>query len=366
MDTFLWVIVPYLCLTTFVVGHFWRYRYDKFGWTTRSSQLYENKLLRIGARVYSMQNQEIAYSLDNGVSLGGFCHWAPGAVRDIATDGAGVLYVASANGLFVSADGCATFTLRNAEDDIHWLHVDGSHLLATREFGTVLRSADGGQTFVTENSLTGAQAFHAVGGGVTYAADADFIYRRTGPALPFQLLAAIGKGELPALDLALSIAEGFGSRNREGWAPTLLEMAGVPLLGSDAAALALSLDKALARTVVAAAGVPIAAGCVMSSAAEAETAAIPAPWPLFVKPRWEGTAKGIGPTSRVEDRADSVATAEVGPGQVHGQRPFPYAVRELGHGPVFVGPDAGVVDEHLHRAEGADHLCDRPLHFAFL
>ena len=46
MDVFLWVIVPYLCLATFVVGHFWRYRYDKFGWTTRSSQLYENRLLR--------------------------------------------------------------------------------------------------------------------------------------------------------------------------------------------------------------------------------------------------------------------------------------------------------------------------------
>src|SRR6188508_2947575 len=52
MDTFLWVIVPYLCLTTFVVGHFWRYRYDKFGWTTRSSQLYENRLLRIGSPLF--------------------------------------------------------------------------------------------------------------------------------------------------------------------------------------------------------------------------------------------------------------------------------------------------------------------------
>jgi nitrate reductase gamma subunit len=47
MDTFLWVIFPYLCLAVFVVGHFWRYRYDKFGWTTRSSQLYEDRLLRI-------------------------------------------------------------------------------------------------------------------------------------------------------------------------------------------------------------------------------------------------------------------------------------------------------------------------------
>ena len=52
MNTFLWVIVPYLCLTTFVVGHFWRYRYDKFGWTTRSSQLYENRLLRIGSPLF--------------------------------------------------------------------------------------------------------------------------------------------------------------------------------------------------------------------------------------------------------------------------------------------------------------------------
>jgi nitrate reductase gamma subunit len=52
MDVFLWVIVPYLCLATFVVGHFWRYRYDKFGWTTRSSQLYEDRLLRLGSPLF--------------------------------------------------------------------------------------------------------------------------------------------------------------------------------------------------------------------------------------------------------------------------------------------------------------------------
>ena len=52
MNEFLFVIVPYLCLTTFVVGHLWRYRYDKFGWTTRSSQLYENRLLRIGSPLF--------------------------------------------------------------------------------------------------------------------------------------------------------------------------------------------------------------------------------------------------------------------------------------------------------------------------
>jgi nitrate reductase gamma subunit len=52
MDTVPWVVVPYVCLTVFVVGHVWRYRYDKFGWTTRSSQLYEDRLLRWGSPLF--------------------------------------------------------------------------------------------------------------------------------------------------------------------------------------------------------------------------------------------------------------------------------------------------------------------------
>ncbi|GAA0424719.1 respiratory nitrate reductase subunit gamma [Streptomyces luteireticuli] len=48
----LWAVLPYIALVVFVLGHVWRYRYDKFGWTTRSSQLYENRLLRIGSPVF--------------------------------------------------------------------------------------------------------------------------------------------------------------------------------------------------------------------------------------------------------------------------------------------------------------------------
>ncbi|MGW2522585.1 respiratory nitrate reductase subunit gamma [Streptomyces sp. NPDC001617] len=48
----LWVVLPYVALAVFVLGHVWRYRYDKFGWTTRSSQLYENRLLRIGSPLF--------------------------------------------------------------------------------------------------------------------------------------------------------------------------------------------------------------------------------------------------------------------------------------------------------------------------
>ena len=51
-DTLLWVVVPYVCLAVFAVGHWWRYRYDKFGWTTRSSQLYESRLLRLGSPLF--------------------------------------------------------------------------------------------------------------------------------------------------------------------------------------------------------------------------------------------------------------------------------------------------------------------------
>jgi D-alanine-D-alanine ligase len=53
---------------------------------------------------------------------------------------------------------------------------------------------------------------------------------------------------------------------------------------------------------VAAAAVPVAPQVVAGSAEEAESLALPAPFPLFVKPRWEGTAKGIAPSSRVAER----------------------------------------------------------------
>lgn len=51
-DVVLWIIVPYLAIAVFVLGHMWRYRYDKFGWTTRSSQLYEARLLRLGSPLF--------------------------------------------------------------------------------------------------------------------------------------------------------------------------------------------------------------------------------------------------------------------------------------------------------------------------
>ena len=117
---------------------------------------------------------------------------------------------------------------------------------------------------------------------------------------PRALLARAAAGEALALDAALDIAEGEGTRNREAWAPVLLEMLGIPALGSDALTLSLSLDKAWAKDVVAAAGVPTAPHASVESLVEAEAAAARLGFPLFAKPRWEGTAKGIRRSSRVE------------------------------------------------------------------
>jgi len=125
--------------------------------------------------------------------------------------------------------------------------------------------------------------------------------KRLGP--PQFVLAAAAGGGLKGIDAVWNIAEGQGSRNREAWAPSLLEMAGVPCLGSDGLSLSLSLDKAWANAWAAAAGLPVAPHCSLASAEDLSERVLPADFPLFVKPRWEGTSKGIRSSSRVEDRA---------------------------------------------------------------
>jgi nitrate reductase gamma subunit len=52
LDHLLWGALPYVVIAVLVGGTIWRYRYDRFGWTTRSSQLYESRLLRIASPVF--------------------------------------------------------------------------------------------------------------------------------------------------------------------------------------------------------------------------------------------------------------------------------------------------------------------------
>ncbi|MER5526355.1 respiratory nitrate reductase subunit gamma [Streptomyces sp. NPDC002677] len=52
MSVLLWGALPYVACALLVAGLVWRYRYDKYGWTARSSQVYESKLLDIASPVF--------------------------------------------------------------------------------------------------------------------------------------------------------------------------------------------------------------------------------------------------------------------------------------------------------------------------
>lgn len=52
LDILLWGVLPYISFALLVGGTIWRWKYDQFGWTTRSSQLYEGGLLRIASPLF--------------------------------------------------------------------------------------------------------------------------------------------------------------------------------------------------------------------------------------------------------------------------------------------------------------------------
>jgi len=104
----------------------------------------------------------------------------------------------------------------------------------------------------------------------------------------------------PDVDVIWNIAEGYGTRNREAWGPVLAELWGIPVLGSDALTLSTSLDKHLTKVIARSVGIPTSDWVVLENASQSNS--IPESWyPVFVKPRYEGTAKGIGPWSKCKD-----------------------------------------------------------------
>lgn len=52
MQEFLWAVYPYLALGIFVLGSLYRYNYDQIGWTAKSSEILEKRLLRWGSLLF--------------------------------------------------------------------------------------------------------------------------------------------------------------------------------------------------------------------------------------------------------------------------------------------------------------------------
>ena len=101
-------------------------------------------------------------------------------------------------------------------------------------------------------------------------------------------------------ELVFNIAEGAGTRSREAHVPAVCEMLGVPFTGSDPLTLAATLDKAVAKRLVASAGVATARFVVCESPAD-----LGGPdrvgFPCIAKPLREGSSMGIRRSSRVDD-----------------------------------------------------------------
>ena len=102
-----------------------------------------------------------------------------------------------------------------------------------------------------------------------------------------------------AWDLVFNTAEGVRGFGREAQVPALLEAFEIAYTFSDPLVSALTLHKGMAKRVLRDAGVPTADFRVLAGEADLEQA-LP-PFPLFVKPVAEGTAKGIDAGSRVAD-----------------------------------------------------------------
>ena len=103
-------------------------------------------------------------------------------------------------------------------------------------------------------------------------------------------------------DLVFNTAEGIRGFGRESEVPALLDAFAIPYTFSDPLVCALTLHKGMAKRVLRDLGVPTTDFAVVAD--ERDLAAVDLPFPLFVKPVAEGTAKGIDGASRVTDAAE--------------------------------------------------------------
>ena len=111
----------------------------------------------------------------------------------------------------------------------------------------------------------------------------------------FQLIEALAAGR--KWDMVFNIAEGLYGDGRESVVPAILDQYRIPYVFSGPVIMGLSLNKHLAKLVVAAAGVPVSPGFLITDMKDLENLELE--YPLFVKPVSEGTGKGITDKSLV-------------------------------------------------------------------
>jgi len=111
----------------------------------------------------------------------------------------------------------------------------------------------------------------------------------------FQLIEALASGK--RWDLIFNIAEGLYGDGRESVVPAILDQYKIPYVFSGPVIMGLSLNKHLAKLIVAASGVPVSPGKLITKLDDLDGCDLK--FPLFVKPVSEGTGKGITEKSLV-------------------------------------------------------------------
>ena len=113
------------------------------------------------------------------------------------------------------------------------------------------------------------------------------------------------------IDFVFNISEGRGAfRGREGQVPSVLEMLDIPYSFSDPVTLGISLDKSLTKKLVASAGVSTAPDVMLRSGEDILGYSPEAlGFPVFIKPAFEGSSKGIRSASRADDLPDLMEKA---------------------------------------------------------
>jgi D-alanine-D-alanine ligase len=109
-------------------------------------------------------------------------------------------------------------------------------------------------------------------------------------------------------DFVFNIAEGLYGPNREGHVPAICEFFGIPYHASDPLSLSLCLHKGRTKEMLLQHGVPTAPFTIARTRDDARNVTLP--FPLFAKPCFEGSGKGVSVQSLCHNRAELVARVE--------------------------------------------------------
>ena len=102
------------------------------------------------------------------------------------------------------------------------------------------------------------------------------------------------------VDIVFNIAEGLMGRNRESQVPILLEMKGIPYVGSDALTSSLTLDKLMTKKILISEDIPTPKFFQVNGMQQIDDIDH-MQFPLIVKPRYEGSSKGVDDNAKVKN-----------------------------------------------------------------